>query len=71
MQKELEAEITLNRAAGRSKAAYSIMKSRDKKTLFGHSDLETLFRHYARFIPSDHNGRMVASVGSRPKQHVQ
>lgn len=31
--------------------------------MLGHSDLETLFRHYARFIPSEHNGRMIASIG--------
>ena len=29
--------------------------------MLGHSDLSTLFRHYARFIPSDKNGKLLAS----------
>jgi integrase len=30
--------------------------------MLGHSDLSTLFRHYARFIPSDRHGQRIASV---------
>lgn len=30
--------------------------------MMGHSDLESLFRHYARFIPCERNGKLIASV---------